>query len=132
MSGIPFQPRADGMHVRSIQPQAGGGNHLRAERARGCAGKTAISRMLDPMDDGGLSVVSVNGSLAGIDLSRARRAGPESSWRCDARGQLRLFVGRLARVRYVARGSQVKGSVRTQGQVPGRVSVIAVESGEGS
>lgn len=57
-------------HVGPIRREgtAGGGNHLGAQGAGRGAGQTSIPRVLDPMDNGGLAVVTVNSSF-GIDGS---------------------------------------------------------------
>lgn len=122
------------LHVRAVEAVetgTGGGNHLRTEGAGLGARQTAISRVLDAVDDGGLAVVTVVGGFR-IDDSfdnaseASSRVRCVDARRCQCRGRLGDLVGRR-----VSRVRRTMGRVKsgTEGSVPtGLVLILFVES----
>lgn len=94
------------MHIRPIRCEtcASGSNHLRAERARGRAGKAAVPRVMDSyaMNNRGLAVVAVRGS-SGINnsLNNASQGTPRR--RHMWVGALKLVEGRFSGMRNAPR-----------------------------
>ena len=66
--GIAIETGGHGWHVWAVEADAGGSDNLRTEGTGGGAGQAAISRMLNAVYDGGLTMVAVGGTL-GVDDS---------------------------------------------------------------
>jgi len=77
---LTFQPRKS-VHLGPIRrkagSRAGGGDHLRAEGASGCARETPISRVLDAVHNRGLPVMPIRRGLRVYrPLQDSSQAGP--------------------------------------------------------
>lgn len=131
--GIAIETGGHGWHVWTVEADAGGSDHLRTEGARGGAGQAAISRVLNAVDDGGLTMVAVGGTL-GVDDSfnhaadGASRVRPVDAGGVQCRRQLGdLFGGRVSRMRRSMGNGRVEDG-GTQGSVPAALIFLLVES----